>query len=290
MSCQQIPLDLWLNSTDELTGPRVYDEQFACLMCIWECWYIWTVWESGNADGSVYVTQWPAPRSTLSTLYKSQPSVFPLCSQIMLSELIMPLSPSALWNSGIPHIVGHWYPLGWRRKRCPHPTPAHLIPIYPLAPMSVCTGQTAAPIDLNIKALHHHHAPTQSASEIPQYTPSSSPRPHPPHTLVLIAADVIPQIFSQIRGLKLWGRLASLWLAMLCHPDGSLIPNIKVWLLARVLSDSVASIQTHLLPPAGMKWQKVESKLRQPWGVGVRGLRRVVTNHQMIEKSFERAS
>lgn len=100
-----------------------------------------------------------------------------------------------------------------------------------LIPMSARAGQTAALIDHNIRA-HHHHTPTQSATVGQCESTGHPPFSPPPLFLVLIGADVIPRIFSQIRGLKLRGRLASLCLAMLCQPDGSLIPNIKVWLLA----------------------------------------------------------
>lgn len=106
------------------------------------------------------------------------------------------------------------------------------MPVTPhLIPMSAQFGLSAAVIHQNISA-HHHRNPTQSAT-VGQRESTGHPSLYPPPLcFVLIGADVIPHIFSQIGGLKLRGRLALLCLAMLCQSDGSLIPNIKVWLLA----------------------------------------------------------
>lgn len=105
------------------------------------------------------------------------------------------------------------------------PDTPHLIPV------SAQFGLSAAVIDHNIRA-HHHRTPTQSATVGQRESTGHPPFYPPPLFLVLIGGDVIPHIFSQIRGLKLRGRLTSFCLAMLCQSEGSLIPNIKVWLLA----------------------------------------------------------
>lgn len=54
--------------------------------------------------------------------------------------------------------------------------------------------------------------------------------------------------FHKLGGTEIKGPpgLASFYLAMACQPDRSLIPSIKVWLLAGALQDTVASVRTRL--------------------------------------------
>lgn len=144
----------------------------------------------------LYVTQWPILLSDLSRPCSSQPPEFPVRSQLMQSELIMPL---ALFFALTPQHPPHGEPLVIRRRdNSPH---RHLIPICPVLwpPVSVHVGRTAAQADLEIKA-HRHPTQTQSVTvrrlESPAYAPFLPPVP----VLVLIAADVIPHISSRIRG------------------------------------------------------------------------------------------
>lgn len=152
-----------------------------------------------------------------------------------------------------------------------------------LIPVSVWAGWPAALTDHNIGFIFTAGRLYQPLSGQCDFTghPLFSP---PPPFLVLIGADVIPHIFLQIRGLKLRGRLASLCLAILCQPDRSLIPNIKVWLLAQALWDTVAPVRTR--PLHQLLFEVTESWVWVPAAAGCR----VVTNHKMIEKSSGRAS
>lgn len=54
---------------------------------------------------------------------------------------------------------------------------------------------------------------------------------------------------------------------MLCQPDGSLIPSIKVWLLAEALWDTVASVRT--CPPHQLLFKVTENWVWVPAAVGV---------------------
>lgn len=59
--------------------------------------------ESLKMQTGLYVTQWLAYSTPQSIPYTSQPSKFPVCSQIMLSELITPPDPHLLTSP-------HWQP------------------------------------------------------------------------------------------------------------------------------------------------------------------------------------
>lgn len=53
---------------------------------------------------------------------------------------------------------------------------------------------------------------------------------------------------------------------MLCQPDGSLIPSIKLWLLAGALWDTVASARTR--QPHRLLFKMTENWVRVPAAVG----------------------
>lgn len=78
------------------------------------------------------------------------------------------------------------------------------------------------------------------------------------------------KFFCKLGGLKLRGRTVSLCLVILCQPDRSLIPNIKVWLLARALWDVTAPIRTR--PPRQLLFEVTESRVWEPAAAGGVGL------------------
>ena len=149
MSPPLIQADLLLNSTDDPIGPSTYHEWFDCLLCMCVCENadIFRRCERLKMQTGLYVTQWPArsaPQSNLSSLHTSQPCVFPVCSQIMLSELITapdprphfdPLASPTCRATGFPASVGIKWGEG-NRDACPPSSDPH--PSHPLTPMSVC--------------------------------------------------------------------------------------------------------------------------------------------------------
>lgn len=169
--------------------------------------------ESLEMQTGPYVAQWPdrpAPRPhNLSSTYTSQPCKFPVCSQIMLSELITPpTSPPTphFTPMASPHMLGHRFSsISWdlESKGNRDAEQASCDP-------HVCLSWP----DRHTDGLQHYSSSPPHPDSIshrlaaPIHGMTSIFPPSLPRTLVLIGADVILDIFSEIRGLKLRGRLA----------------------------------------------------------------------------------
>lgn len=122
--------------------------------------------ESLEMQTGPYVAQWPdrpAPQShNLSSTYTSQPCKFPVCSQIMLSELITPPTspPPHFISMASPHMLGHRFSsISWDLE-----SKGNRDAEQPSCDPHVCLSWPYhRTMDCNITA-HHHHTLTQSAT------------------------------------------------------------------------------------------------------------------------------